>query len=785
MSYYSRGTRGSGYRGSSGFRGSRGSSDSFRGRGSSRGSFGSNRGGNRYFSNASSSSSHYDSRPPRGGGPDKFSRSRNSDEYHGSGYKDDSYSSRDYKRSSPEPPRKRGRPEGSVIYSSSRRSPDRYSSTDYHRFDKGSSSGGGYLSEKGTYREVRESKPEFSFRRPGGTFATRGSRGLRSRGRSSLRSARFRGTGTRGFKSATSILARRRLETLGVRKRYPSEYVRKFSTHSRTKRFSSLRGRKSDDEEDDDEMVEGEEDEAEEEIEEEVEEEEDMQEMGDDEDVGMEDEDQEEVKEGDEGEDVAHDEEEAKDGDEQEEDGVKEEKETIEEKKEDEASVEKKETEALPKKKSPAKKEPAAKKKIIVKKVTKKIVKTKAKKGGDAEEKESEVEKEESKENEAEEADDGKPARFKCPHCRYGSETAHEYSRHLDGKKHKQAMMNLSTKLRSKLTGMRIDQRNKQKILDEEARANNMKLRTFYCQICKLNFRTLKSEHFSSVAHKKMKEFLIPFCRLCKIPCKSPWAYENHLSDLSHLKRKASRKESIEEMEKDVDVDPSDFMVLDAVGSGDEDDESGKSGGEEGEEKATKDGEPPKKKKKEINLGAEHCKIVEVYYCELCKIYLSRYESREQALASHCRSRTHLQRYIRYRDDQSLRRKAVKVHKEFEKEKEEASKKMGKEVKESEDDDQKPAAKKEEDKGWSEVDKDLSDLLHDEEGGQEAVPDEEGGHDEEQADEDEDSQHESERYDRFKKSEKEKESAKAAVAAANGSIAADEKKKLEPEASEK
>lgn len=43
-------------------------------------------------------------------------------------------------------------------------------------------------------------------------------------------------------------------------------------------------------------MVEGEEDEAEEEIEEEVEEEEDMQEMGDDEDVGMEDEDQEEVK---------------------------------------------------------------------------------------------------------------------------------------------------------------------------------------------------------------------------------------------------------------------------------------------------------------------------------------------------------------------------------------------------------------------------------------------------------------------------------------------------------
>lgn len=65
--------------------------------------------------------------------------------------------------------------------------------------------------------------------------------------------------------------------------------------------------------------------------------------------------------------------------------------------------------------------------------------------------------------------------------------------------------------------------------------------------------------------------------------------------------------------------------------------------------------------------GSEFCKLMEVYFCELCKIYLPRLDDKERALTVHCRSRTHLQRYIRSRDDRNLRRKAVKLHKEREK----------------------------------------------------------------------------------------------------------------------
>jgi hypothetical protein len=34
----------------------------------------------------------------------------------------------------------------------------------------------------------------------------------------------------------------------------------------------------------------------------------------------------------------------------------------------------------------------------------------------------------------------------------------------------------------------------------------------------------------------------------------------------------------------------------------------------------------------------------------------------ERALSIHCRTRTHLQRYVRYRDDRALRSRAEKIH---------------------------------------------------------------------------------------------------------------------------
>lgn len=82
-----------------------------------------------------------------------------------------------------------------------------------------------------------------------------------------------------------------------------------------------------------------------------------------------------------------------------------------------------------------------------------------------------------------------------------------------------------------------------------------------------------------------------------------------------------------------------------------------------------------------IFIGAEHCKKVEVYYCDLCRIYLPRLDDIERSLVLHCRSRNHLYLYVRYRDDQALRKRAERLHRLREEEKklkkeEEESKKV-------------------------------------------------------------------------------------------------------------
>lgn len=90
-----------------------------------------------------------------------------------------------------------------------------------------------------------------------------------------------------------------------------------------------------------------------------------------------------------------------------------------------------------------------------------------------------------------------------------------------------------------------------------------------------------------------------------------------------------------------------------------DDDEEGTEGDNKDSTETNKDA---KKKKSEINVGSEHVRKVEVYYCDLCKMYLPRLEEPEPALKKHCRTRTHLQRYVRHRDDRELRKQAEKMH---------------------------------------------------------------------------------------------------------------------------
>lgn len=169
----------------------------------------------------------------------------------------------------------------------------------------------------------------------------------------------------------------------------------------------------------------------------------------------------------------------------------------------------------------------------------------------------------------------------------------------------------------------------------------------------------------------------MPYCRVCRIGFKSPMLYENHICSLDHLKRKARLEErmmrlhdrgrDMEEddgsgMDEDKELNMENFMILDSVGTVDDTDDEGD--GDDGKprgEKDKKDGEE-KKSKHEINLGAEYVKKIEVYFCDLCRLYLPRLDQPERALAIHCRTRTHLQRYVRYRDDRALRNKAEKIH---------------------------------------------------------------------------------------------------------------------------
>ena len=234
-------------------------------------------------------------------------------------------------------------------------------------------------------------------------------------------------------------------------------------------------------------------------------------------------------------------------------------------------------------------------------------------------------------------------------------------------------MRKQSLRHKQTLARMCLNQRHKQRLVEASDEVHgSLAPRTNFCAICKLNYRQLKLKHQASDSHRAMKKFLMPYCRICRIGFKSPMLYENHICSLEHFKKKAHLEEHMKRLhehdaneddgsgmdEKELDMD--NYMILDSVGNvddtGDEgdDDEEGKHKGEK------KDGEV--KKKTEITLGTEYIKKVEVQFCELCRLYLPHLDQPERAVTIHCRTRNHLQRYVRYRDDRALRSKAEKIH---------------------------------------------------------------------------------------------------------------------------
>ncbi|XP_039754538.1 zinc finger protein on ecdysone puffs-like isoform X2 [Pararge aegeria] len=345
-----------------------------------------------------------------------------------------------------------------------------------------------------------------------------------------------------------------------------------------------------------------------------------------------------------------------------------------------------------------------------------------------------------------------------CVHCKEKCPTFSSYAKHLLSGKHRAAMSGVARRHKAQLLRMRIAQRGAQRELEGAAGAE-LAARTTFCLVCRLNHRTTRHAHNLTDTHRAMKRFLMPFCRICRITFRSPMIYEHHICSIEHLKkahrsaRRASPKaEADASGDEGMDVDLDNFMTLDSVGDVDEveDDDSC---GEKKEEAA------PKKPKVEINIGSEHIKKMEVWWCELCRVYLPRAETgsaeEAEALRRHCRLRAHLGRYVQHRDTRTLRRHAERIHRQLHQQKEEEKEAAGDDNAESkvkvEKTDQVGEKKTlengadpsnvsgSEDKLWADVDKDIGELLREvDPQGNEASDDEE----------------DLGRYDKFRKSDK-------------------------------
>ncbi|XP_060803736.1 zinc finger protein on ecdysone puffs isoform X2 [Amyelois transitella] len=344
-----------------------------------------------------------------------------------------------------------------------------------------------------------------------------------------------------------------------------------------------------------------------------------------------------------------------------------------------------------------------------------------------------------------------------CVHCKEKCVTFARYAKHLVSSKHRAAMSSVARRHKAQLLRMRVAQRGAQREL-EASSAADLAPHTTFCLICRLNHRTTRQAHNMTDTHRAMKRFLLPFCRICRLTFRSPMIYEHHICSLEHLKKKAAQANARRASPKaegsgdeGMDVDLDNFMTLDSVGDVDVEDDD--SGGEKKEETVVK------KPKVEINIGSEHIKKVEVWWCELCRVYLPRAEAgaeEAEALRRHCRLRLHLGRYVQHRDTRTLRRHAERIHRQLHQQREEE--KDNSNAEESADkvktEKQEPTEEKKkmengggdacntsgnEDKLWADVDKDIGELLR------EVDPQRNEG-----SDDDDDL----DRYEKFRKSDK-------------------------------
>ena len=178
-------------------------------------------------------------------------------------------------------------------------------------------------------------------------------------------------------------------------------------------------------------------------------------------------------------------------------------------------------------------------------------------------------EKDKGNESEGEKSRRKEFIKLSCPHCNIKCVTFSKYSIHLHSSRHMTAMRYVAMKQKSVLARMRLSQRTEQRELEKST--EDLAPRTNFCPLCKLNYKQPKATHQASEAHKNMKKFLMPYCRVCRITFKSPMLYETHICSIDHIKRKARNEVNGEKSDKEEgsanDEDNlENFMTIDSVG---------------------------------------------------------------------------------------------------------------------------------------------------------------------------------------------------------------------------
>lgn len=141
---------------------------------------------------------------------------------------------------------------------------------------------------------------------------------------------------------------------------------------------------------------------------------------------------------------------------------------------------------------------------------------------------------EKKEESDDEERPKRKFVNLNCPQCAMKCGTFRKYILHLKSGRHFAVMRRVAMKQKAILHQMRLAQRKAQKELEKTT--DDLAPRTNFCPLCKLNYKQPKATHRATEAHKNMKKFLMPYCKICKITLKSPMLYEDHCCSIEHLK---------------------------------------------------------------------------------------------------------------------------------------------------------------------------------------------------------------------------------------------------------